>query len=75
LVIIDDYSRRRWAYFLKAKSDAYQKIVEFIAKVEKLLPDNKVAIVRHDGGGEFVNIRLKEHWKKSHLRFVENTLR
>ena len=33
---IDDYSRKTWIYFLKAKSEAFTKFQEFKALVENL---------------------------------------
>ena len=35
LLFIDDYSRRTWCYFLKNKSEVFDKFVEFKACVEK----------------------------------------
>ena len=58
LIIVDDYSRYRWVRWLKLKSDVYDKIVEFLALVERQFPDLPVAFLRTDGGGEFKNKRM-----------------
>ena len=35
MTFIDDFSRRTWVYFLKNKSEAFDKFVEFKALAEK----------------------------------------
>ncbi|KAJ9551954.1 LOW QUALITY PROTEIN: hypothetical protein OSB04_015999 [Centaurea solstitialis] len=36
LVIVDEYSRYTWVFFLRAKSDAPEEIILFVRKMEKL---------------------------------------
>jgi 5'-3' exoribonuclease 2 len=49
---IDDYSRKTWIYFLKAKSEVFGKFKEFKALVENL-SKKKIKVLRSDNGGEF----------------------
>src|ERR687886_229713 len=57
LVIVDEYSRYTWVFFLKAKSEAAGIIIDFIKKAEVLykLP---VRQLRSDNGTEFKNVTL-----------------
>ncbi|MGS7221164.1 integrase catalytic domain-containing protein, partial [Micrococcus luteus] len=48
-VIIDDFTRFSWVYFLHVKSETAELLKEFIIKVENQL-DCKVKILRSDNG-------------------------
>ena len=63
LVMVDDCSRMRWAYPIKRKNDAEREIV---AKYErdKTLHRRGWATFRCDNGGEFVNHRLENFFRK-----------
>jgi hypothetical protein len=67
---IDDYSRKTWIYFLKAKNEVFNKFKEFKALVENL-SKNKIKILRSDNGGEFTSDEFKalckEVWIKREL--------
>ncbi|GJW48764.1 retrovirus-related pol polyprotein from transposon TNT 1-94 [Tanacetum coccineum] len=52
LVIVDEYSRYTWVYFLKKKSQAPETIISFIKRVENQ-NDIKVKQLRIDNGTEF----------------------
>ncbi|GJR70171.1 retrovirus-related pol polyprotein from transposon TNT 1-94 [Tanacetum coccineum] len=54
LVIVDEYSRYTWVYFLKKKSQAPETIMSFIKRVENQ-NDIKVKQLRTDNGTEFRN--------------------
>nr|GEX41388.1 retrovirus-related Pol polyprotein from transposon TNT 1-94 [Tanacetum cinerariifolium] len=54
LVIIDEYSRYTWVYFLKKKSQAPETIMSFIKRVENQ-NDIKVKQLKTDNGTEFRN--------------------
>ena len=54
LILKDDYSTFKEAFFLKSKSDAPFHIKAFIAKVERET-SNSVLYIRCDNGGEFVS--------------------
>ncbi|KAK1414838.1 hypothetical protein QVD17_30597 [Tagetes erecta] len=57
LVIIDDFTRFSWVYFLHVKSETAELLKEFIIKVENQL-DCKVKILRSDNGTEFKNANV-----------------
>jgi hypothetical protein len=51
LTFIDDYSRKTWVYFLKHKSETFEKFKEFKVLVEKQ-SGLSIKILRLDRGGE-----------------------
>ncbi|KAK1441343.1 hypothetical protein QVD17_07191 [Tagetes erecta] len=57
LVIIDDFTRFSWVYFLHAKSETAELLKEFIIKVENQL-ECKVKVLRSDNGTEFKNANV-----------------
>ena len=63
LLLVDDYSRRRWTYLLKKKSDTLDKIKEFVLMVEKEKPNFKISQLHTDGGGEFVSKASEEFFR------------
>ena len=52
LVIVDDYSRYTWTFFLTLKSEAFKAFKKF-AKVIQNEKDLKIKVLRSDDGGEF----------------------
>jgi hypothetical protein len=52
LTFIDDYSRKTWIYFLKAKSMVFAQFQEFRALVENQL-GKRIKVLRSDNGGEY----------------------
>ncbi|GBO10569.1 Retrovirus-related Pol polyprotein from transposon TNT 1-94 [Araneus ventricosus] len=54
LTIIDDYSRRVFAYPLKTKSDVFHTFSRFQKRAERFL-DRKIKCIRTDNGLEFIN--------------------
>ncbi|KAK8951797.1 hypothetical protein KSP39_PZI003445 [Platanthera zijinensis] len=63
LVLIDDYSRYTWVYFLKEKSEAFRLFVEFKELVEGRL-NLKIKKLRTDNGGEFVSSEFSNFCRK-----------
>jgi hypothetical protein len=49
---IDDFSRKTWIYFLRKKSEVFEKFKEFKSLVENQT-DKKIKVLRTDNGGEF----------------------
>ena len=49
---INYFSGIAWIYFLKKKSDVFEKFLEFKALVENQ-SDRKIKVLRTDNGGEF----------------------
>ncbi|GJT35333.1 retrovirus-related pol polyprotein from transposon TNT 1-94 [Tanacetum coccineum] len=58
LVIVDEYLRYTWVYFLKKKSQAAEMIMSFVRMV-KNQNDVKVKQIRTDNGTEFRNTELE----------------
>jgi transposase InsO family protein len=54
LTFIDDFSRRTWVYFLKLKSEVFDKFLAYKALVEKK-SGHQIQRLRTDNGGEYVN--------------------
>ncbi|KAI3678627.1 hypothetical protein L6452_37926 [Arctium lappa] len=57
LVIVDEFTRYTWVFFLRYKSDTSEKIINFIKKSE-VLNGQIVRSVRSDNGTEFRNATL-----------------
>ncbi|KAJ9557013.1 hypothetical protein OSB04_011627 [Centaurea solstitialis] len=58
LVIVDEYSRYTWIFFLRSKSDALEEIIMFVRKMEKL-NNLSVRSIRSNHGTEFKNSTLE----------------
>lgn len=67
LTLIDDFSKKVWIYFLKAKSDVHQCFAEW-----KLLVENqsgkRIKCLRTDNGLEFCNQSMDKLCKDSGIR-------
>ncbi|GKB85093.1 putative ribonuclease H-like domain-containing protein [Tanacetum coccineum] len=59
LVVIDDFSRFTWTFFLKSKDETGSILRNLITEIENL-KDLKVKIIRCDNGGEFKNREMDE---------------
>ena len=58
-VIVDDYTRYIWVFFLYDKSDVFDLFKSFIKRVENEF-ETKIKKVRIDNGSEFKNTRIEE---------------
>jgi hypothetical protein len=54
LTFIDDFSRHTWVYFLKLKSEVFDKFLAYKALVEKQY-GHQIQRLRIDNGGEYLN--------------------
>jgi hypothetical protein len=54
-IFIDDYSIICWIYFLKDKSDTFDKFKEYKAFIEKKTGKH-IRILRTDNGGDFESL-------------------
>jgi transposase InsO family protein len=59
VIFIDDFSRKTWIYFLKAKDEVFNKFQEFKALVENL-SGRKIKVLRSDNGGEYTSNEFKD---------------
>ena len=67
VLFIDNYSRKTWIYFLKAKDEVFKKFQDFKALVENL-SKRKIKFLRFDNGGEYTSRSLKTFLEKQGLR-------
>ncbi|KAJ9547415.1 hypothetical protein OSB04_019958 [Centaurea solstitialis] len=58
LVLVDEFSRFTWLEFMRAKSDAADRIIAFIKRIQVLL-GRRVKKLRSDNGTEFRNAKLQ----------------
>nr|GEX49637.1 putative ribonuclease H-like domain-containing protein [Tanacetum cinerariifolium] len=63
LVIVDDYSRFTWIYFLPIKDETLEIIKKFIAQFQ-LNYNAKIHKIHTNNGTEFKNATLKAHYEK-----------
>ncbi|GKC46718.1 copia protein [Tanacetum coccineum] len=63
LVIVDDYSRYTWVYFLRTKDETLEMIKKFISQVQ-LNFTVKIQKTQTDNGTEFKNATLQAHYEK-----------
>nr|GEZ38531.1 hypothetical protein [Tanacetum cinerariifolium] len=61
LVIVDDYSRYTWTYFLRSKDETPEVLIDFLRLVQRGL-QAQVRIVRTDKGTEFLNQTLHAYF-------------
>ena len=54
LTFIDDYTRETWVYFLKLKSEVFEKFCHFKALVENQSGQH-IKVLRTDRGGEYIS--------------------
>ncbi|GKD48633.1 retrovirus-related pol polyprotein from transposon TNT 1-94 [Tanacetum coccineum] len=63
LVIVDDYSRYTWVYFLCTKDEAPNMIIDFINHVQRNLKA-QILTIQTDNGTEFKNEKLRPFYAK-----------
>ncbi|GJX15154.1 retrovirus-related pol polyprotein from transposon TNT 1-94 [Tanacetum coccineum] len=63
LVIVDDFSRYTWVYFLRSKDETLEIIKKFITQAQ-LNYKAKFCKIRTNNGTEFKNTTLKAHYEK-----------
>nr|GFB48111.1 retrovirus-related Pol polyprotein from transposon TNT 1-94 [Tanacetum cinerariifolium] len=61
LVIVDDYSRYTWTYFLRSKDETPKVLINFLRLVQRGL-QAQVRVVRTDKGTEFLNQTLNAYF-------------
>jgi transposase InsO family protein len=58
-VIVDDYTRYTWVFFLYDKSDVYDLFKSFVKRVQNEF-ETTIKKIRSDNGSEFKNTRIKD---------------
>nr|GEU33297.1 hypothetical protein [Tanacetum cinerariifolium] len=66
LVIVDDYSRYTWVYFLCIKDEAPDMIIDFINQVQRNLKA-QILTIQTDNGTEFKHEKLQAFYAKLDL--------
>lgn len=69
VVFIDNYSRFCWFYPMKSKSDVFSIFKAFQLQVETQY-EQKIKIFQSDGGGEFVNQHLAQHFANCGIKHI-----
>ncbi|KAK3006344.1 hypothetical protein RJ639_017493 [Escallonia herrerae] len=60
MVIVDDFSRYSWVYFLNEKNEAFSKFLEFESTIKREF-GSKIRCLRTDNGGEFMSSEFLQH--------------
>ncbi|GJV81728.1 retrovirus-related pol polyprotein from transposon TNT 1-94, partial [Tanacetum coccineum] len=63
LVIVDDYSRFTWVYFLRTKDEAPNMIIDYVNQVQRNLKAS-ILTIQTDNGTEFKNEKLRAFYAK-----------
>ncbi|GKA58743.1 retrovirus-related pol polyprotein from transposon TNT 1-94 [Tanacetum coccineum] len=63
LVIVDDYPRYTWVYFLRTKDEAPDMIIDFVNQVQWNLKAS-ILTIQTDNGTEFKNKKLRAFYAK-----------
>ena len=64
---IDDFSRKKWVYFMKNKDEVFSKFNKFKALIENHT-EKKFKTFQSDNGGEFTSDEFKELCRESGIR-------
>ncbi|KAL8127829.1 hypothetical protein AgCh_014672 [Apium graveolens] len=67
LVIVDEFTRYTWVYFLHTKSKTASILIDHVKHLDKLLKDS-VKILRSDNGTEFKNLMMEEFYKNHGIK-------
>ncbi|GJR08442.1 retrovirus-related pol polyprotein from transposon TNT 1-94, partial [Tanacetum coccineum] len=62
-VIVDDYSRYTWVYFLRTKDEAPDMIIDFVNQVQRNIKAS-ILTIQTDNGTEFKNEKLRAFYAK-----------
>ena len=72
LTFIDDFSRYTWVFFIKRKSEVYEKFTDLKALIENASAQ-KIKILRSDNGREYVSNELLHICSQSGIQ-VQNSI-
>jgi transposase InsO family protein len=67
LVIVDDYSRFTWVFFLQDKSKTQEVLKKFLKRAQNEF-DAKVKKIRSDNGTEFKNTQVENFLDKEGIK-------
>jgi transposase InsO family protein len=67
LVIIDDYSRFTWVFFLQDKCETQEVLKKFLKRAQNKF-DAKVKKIRSDNDTEFKNTQIKDYLDEESIK-------
>jgi transposase InsO family protein len=67
LVIVDDFSRFTWVFFLQDKSETQGTLKRFLRRAQNEF-ELKVKKIRSDNGSEFKNLQVKEFLEEEGIK-------
>jgi transposase InsO family protein len=67
VIFIDDLYRKCWIYFLKAKSDTFDKFKEYKAFIERQTRKH-IRTLRTENGGEFESLQFEDFCKEAGIK-------
>jgi transposase InsO family protein len=67
VTFIDDFSRKTWIYFMRAKDEVFSHFQEFKALVENATR-RKIKVLRSDDGGEYIGKAFKEFCARARIK-------
>jgi hypothetical protein len=59
LIIVDDYPRYSWVFFLESKNDVFEHFWSLALKLNNEYP-NYLKVIRSDNGTEFRNVSFDQ---------------
>jgi len=59
LVIVDDFSRYSWVFFLGGKEEAFSYAQNLILRLQNEFPENAMRVIRSDNGTDSKTLILK----------------
>ena len=67
VLFIDDHSRKSWIYFLKAKSETFDRFKEFKALIENQ-SGRHIRILRSDNRGEYESSEFDDFCREAGIK-------
>ncbi|KAJ9554092.1 hypothetical protein OSB04_018137 [Centaurea solstitialis] len=67
MILVDDFSRFTWVYFLREKSESFSKFTQFKQQVEHEF-GQKIKCLRTDNGGEYMSKEFLAYCEKEGIR-------
>ena len=67
VLFIDDYSRKSWIYFLKAKSETFDRFKEFKTLIENQTGSH-ICILRSDNRGEYESNEFDDFCREAGIK-------
>jgi transposase InsO family protein len=59
LVVVDDFSRYSWVFFMVSKDEAFTHARDLILRLQNEFPKNAMRAIRSDNGTEFKNTHFE----------------